>query len=79
MKRETLDPYWHKARIAARIWLKAQTRPLSARDRRIARALLADKGVTNRLIEQATSYWRAPFKTGAGGIAQRRVCHVVGC
>ena len=61
-RKETLDPYWHKARVAARIWLKAQQgKPLSPRDKRIARVLLADKGVTNRLIEQARTYWTAPY------------------
>jgi len=61
-KREKLDPYWHKSRVAARIWLKAkQGKPLSARDKRLARLLAADKGVTNRLIEQARTYWTAPY------------------
>ena len=61
-KRETLDPSWHKARVAARIWLKAkQGKPLSPRDKRLARILAADKGVTNRLVEQAVTYWTAPF------------------
>ena len=50
-----LDPDWHKARVAARILLKARTRPLNARDRRLARRFAADKGVTNRLVEQAVS------------------------
>jgi len=59
-QREKLDPSWHKARIAARIWLKAkQGRQLSPRDRRLARTLAADKGVTDRLIEQARTYWTA--------------------
>lgn len=59
-QREKLDPSWHKARVAARIWLKAQQgKPLSARDRRLARLLASDKGVSNRLIEQATVYWKA--------------------
>ena len=61
-KREQLDPYWHKARVAARIWLKAQQgKPLSARDKRLARLFAADKGVSNRLIEQARTYWTAPY------------------
>ena len=62
MKRETLDPYWHRARIAARIWLKAQQgKPLSPRDKRLARLFAEDKGVSNRLIEQARSYVAAPY------------------
>ena len=60
MKRETLDPSWHKARVAALIWLKAKHgRRLSPRDRRLARLFAGDKGVTNRLIEQARVYWTA--------------------
>jgi hypothetical protein len=63
VKRETLDPSWHRARIAARIWLKAQQgKPLSPRDKRLARRFAADKGVSNRLIEQARAYWVAPWK-----------------
>ena len=63
VKRETLDPYWHRARIAARIWLKAQQgKPLSLRDKRLARLFADDKGVSNRLIEQARAYWVAPWK-----------------
>jgi hypothetical protein len=63
VKRETPDPYWHRARIAARIWLKAQQgKPLSSRDKRLARLFADDKGVSNRLIEQARAYWVAPWK-----------------
>jgi hypothetical protein len=63
MKGETLDPYWHRARIAARIWLKAQQgKPLSPRDKRLARMLADQRGVSNRLIEQARAYWVAPWK-----------------
>jgi hypothetical protein len=50
--KEKLDPSWHKARVAARIWLKAQKRPLNARDRRLARLLAADCAVSDRLIQQ---------------------------
>jgi hypothetical protein len=61
-QREKLDPYWHMARIAARIWLKDQQgKPLSPRDKRLARKLAETKGVTNRLIEQARTYWTAPY------------------
>lgn len=52
-KREKLDPFWHKARVAARIWMKAQRgRPLSPRDKRLARWLADERGVENRLIQQ---------------------------
>jgi hypothetical protein len=61
VKRENIDPYWHRARIAARIWLKAQRgKPLSRRDKRLARLFAEDKGVTNRLIEQARVFVSAP-------------------
>ena len=63
VKRETLDPYWHRARIAARIWLKAQQgKPLSPRDKRLALMFAEQKGVSNRLIEQARHYWTAPYR-----------------
>ena len=53
MKREKLDPSWHKARVAARILLKArQGRTLNARDKRLARRFAEDRGVENRLIQQ---------------------------
>ena len=52
-KRETLDPSWHKSRIAARIWMKAQKGgSLSAREKRLARKFADDRGVENRLIQQ---------------------------
>ena len=77
-KRETLDPSWHKARVAARIWLKAkQGKPLSARDKRLARLLAADKGVTNRLMEQARVYWTAPFTLDENLNFKLRACRVV--
>jgi hypothetical protein len=63
VKRETLDPYWHRARIAARIWLKAQQgKTLSPRDKRLARLFAEERGVSNRLIEQGRAYWVAPWK-----------------
>lgn len=53
-KREKLDPSWHKARVAARIWLKAkQGRPLSARQKRLARIMGNDPVVTDELIHAA--------------------------
>jgi hypothetical protein len=51
-----MDPWWRKARIAARLLLKRQAgQPWSARDRRLAASLAEDPGVTNRLIDQAVS------------------------
>ena len=52
--REKLDPSWHKARVAARIWLKAkQGRPLSVRQKNFARVLGNDPCVTDKLIHVA--------------------------
>ncbi|MEQ1850864.1 MAG: hypothetical protein ABMA01_04640 [Chthoniobacteraceae bacterium] len=77
-KREKLDPSWHKARVAARILLKAeQGKPLSERDKRLARLLAVDKGVTNRLIEQAISYWKAPCTLDENLNFKRRVRRVL--
>jgi endonuclease YncB( thermonuclease family) len=72
-----LDPGWHKARVAARILLKARRRPLNARDRRLARLFADDGDVSNRLIEQGLAYWVAPYRTGPNGEKIPRVCHVV--
>jgi hypothetical protein len=57
-----LDPCWQKARIAARILVRARRRPLTARDRRLARWLAEQPGVTNRLIEQGIAYVIAPIR-----------------
>lgn len=52
--RRKLDPSHHKARVAARIWLKAHYGGrLSARDRRLARVFSLDPDVTNNLIHEA--------------------------
>ena len=77
-KREKLDPSWHKARVAARIWLKAQQgKRLSPRDKRLALLLANDKGVTDRLIEQATVYWKAERTLDENLNWKRRVRRVV--
>jgi hypothetical protein len=77
-KREKLDPSWHKARVAARIWLKAkQGRPLSARDKRLALLLANDRAVENRLIDQGVAYWVAPWMRDKDGKRVRRLCNVV--
>ena len=48
-----MDPYWRKARIAARLLIKREEgKPWSARDRRLAERLATDAGVTNRLLGQ---------------------------
>ena len=56
-----IDPWWRKARIAARLLLKKEQHlPWTDRDRRLAARLLEDPGVTNRLIDQAVKYYKAP-------------------
>ena len=49
-----MDPYWRKARIAARLLIKREDgKPWSARDQRLAVRFATDTGVTNRLLDQA--------------------------
>ena len=47
------DPSWVKSRIAARILLRGLNGGLNGRDRVLARRLSTDRGVTDRLINQA--------------------------
>jgi hypothetical protein len=62
-----MDPYWRKARIGARLLLKREEgRPWSARDRRLAARLAEDRGVTNRLLDQAVHSITARRKYGPG-------------
>ena len=62
-----IDPWWRKARIAARLIHKREAgQPWSARDRRLARRLAEDPGVTNRLIDQAWWSIRARRRNGYG-------------
>ena len=62
-----MDPYWRKARIAARLLIKREDgQPWSARDRRLAVRLSEDRGVTNRLLDQAYHSHRARRKYGPG-------------
>ena len=62
-----MDPYWRKARIAARLLIKREDgQPWSARDRRLAERLSQDSGVTNRLLGQAMSSEHARKKYGSG-------------
>ena len=62
-----MDPYWRKARIAARLLIKREDGKVwSARDRRLATQLADDRGVTNRLLDQAYSSRQARRKYGPG-------------
>jgi hypothetical protein len=50
------DPYWRKAKLAARILLRARAgKPLTPRQKRLARQFAADPGVENRLVDQAVA------------------------
>lgn len=62
-----IDPWWRKARIAARLIHKSEAgQPWNARDQRLARLLAGDSGVTNRLIDQAWWSIRARRRNGHG-------------
>jgi hypothetical protein len=50
--RQRVDSAWRKSRLAARLLLKKEARPLKGRELSAARRLSADPEVTNRLIEQ---------------------------
>lgn len=47
------DRAWRKSRLAARLLLRREVRPLKAREQRLAGQLARDSEVTNRLIQQA--------------------------
>lgn len=78
-QREKLDPSWHKARVAARIWLKAkQGRPLSARDKRLARLFGKDRGVEDRLIQQGVlSFLGGPYRLVQTRFGEQRVLDIL--
>jgi len=61
-----MDPYWRKARIAARLLIKREGgKPWPARDRRLAQRFAADSSVTNRLLDQAYVSHRAGKRNGS--------------
>lgn len=47
---------WRKSRLAARLLLRRERRPLRPRERTLARQLSQDPEVSNRLIQQALYY-----------------------
>ena len=60
-----MDPYWRKARIAARLLIKREDgKPWSARDRRLAKRLADNPGVTNRLLDQGYVSHQARKRNG---------------
>lgn len=50
---EKADRAWRKSRIAARLLIRLDSRPLRPREKALARCLSQDSEVTNRLIQQA--------------------------
>jgi hypothetical protein len=48
-----VDTAWRKSRLAARLLIRKETRPLRPREQALARRLGQDDEVTNRLIQQA--------------------------
>jgi hypothetical protein len=60
-----IDPWWRKARIAARLLLKKEDgKRWSRRDFILAARLAEDPGVTNRLIDQAVFSIKARRRNG---------------
>ena len=47
------DTAWRKSRLAARLLIRKEARPLRPREQALARRLGQDAEVTNRLIQQA--------------------------
>lgn len=50
------DTAWRKSRLAARLLLRKELRPLRPREQALARQLSRDPEVSNRLIQQALYY-----------------------
>ena len=48
-----VDDAWRKSRLAARLLIRKESRPLRPREQALARQLSRDSEVTNRLIQQA--------------------------
>ena len=53
LKAGKADTAWRKSRLAARLLLRREARPLRPRELALARRLQQDAEVTNRLIQQA--------------------------
>lgn len=65
MKQRLMDPHWRRARLGARLLLKrSQGLAWSPRDRRVAALLVADSGVTNRLLDQGWNSVSARQRNG---------------
>ena len=48
-----VDTAWRKSRLAARLLIRKESRPLRSREQALAHRLSQDSEVTNRLIQQA--------------------------
>ena len=48
-----IDSAWRKSRLAARLLIRRESRPLRPREQALARKLSDDPEVSNRLIQQA--------------------------
>jgi len=48
-----VDTAWRKSRLAARLLIHKESRPLRPREQSLARRLSQDSEVSNRLIQQA--------------------------
>ena len=48
-----IDSAWRKSRLAARLLIRRESRPLGPREQALARQLSDDPEVSNRLIQQA--------------------------
>jgi hypothetical protein len=51
------DTAWRKSRLAARLLIRKESRPLRPREQKLARRLSQDCEVTNRLIQQALYFF----------------------
>lgn len=50
---QQVDSAWRKSRVAARLLMRKERRPLRPREQDLARRLADDPEVSNRLIQQA--------------------------
>jgi hypothetical protein len=55
-REKKIDTAWRKSRIAARLLMRKDKRPLRHNERALAQTLSRDPEVTDRLIQQALYY-----------------------
>jgi hypothetical protein len=56
LRERKIDTAWRKSRIAARLLMRRDRRPLRPGERALAQTLSRDPEVTDRLIQQALYY-----------------------